>query len=142
MCVTYEDNICKYNCIEHGGNSICLLRGQTRLREKLGLAQNRGEESMSEFPAPESCTELSHQHLCQCIHNASCPLPFTHSWFASNLNGVILTFILVSDLCVHLSQPSWFSPFISSFPTILSHPRFVSVSLTFPPGSFYMEHGL
>lgn len=24
--------------------------------EKLGLAQNRGEESMSEFPAPESCT--------------------------------------------------------------------------------------
>lgn len=80
----------------------------------------------------ESSAPLSVHGL---IHDASCPLPFTHFWFASNLNWAILTFFLVSDLCVHLSQPSWLSPFFFSFPTILSHPRFVSVTQTFPPGS-------
>lgn len=63
--VKNEADICKYNCMDCGGSSTCLLRGQTWPVEKLGLAQDHSEEKVSEFPAPESCTWLSHPHLCQ-----------------------------------------------------------------------------
>lgn len=57
-----------------------------KLTEKLGLAQNRGEESKSEFPAPESCTQLSHQHLCWCTASSM----MHHALFLSLTLGLLL----------------------------------------------------
>lgn len=138
--VTYEANICKHNCIGHGGNSICLLRGWTQTQRKDGTHPESWLRVKVRVPSTwvmysdESSAPLSVHGL---IHDASWPLPFTHSWFSSNLNWAILTFILVSDLCVHLSCLSQLCPFFFSFPTILLHPRFAGL---FP--RFYKKHGL
>lgn len=135
--VTYEASICKHNYIEHGGNSICLLRGWTQTQRKAGTRPEswwrvkvRVPSTWVMYSAESSAPLLVHG----LIHDASCPLPFTHSWFASNLNWAILAFFLGSSWCVHLSWPNRLSPFFF-FPIILSHPRFVSATKTFPPGS-------
>lgn len=142
--VTYEANICEHNYIEHGGNSICLLRGRTQLR-KAGTRPESWWRVNVRVPSTwvmylaESSALLSVPGL---IRGCIMPSSF-HSLFACSLNWAIQTFILVSFLCVHLSQPRWLSCFFFSFPTILSHPRFVSVTQTLPPGSIRsmgMEH--
>lgn len=77
--VTYEDNICEHNYNEHGGNSICLLRGWTQLR-KAGTRPESWWRVNVRVPSTwvmylaESSALLSVPSL---IPDASCPLPFT-----------------------------------------------------------------